>query len=147
MLTEDARNADVVIVIEGGVPRVVKHRTLPEGEIAVEVTLTYTPKPVVEKYPAPQPSLHLADIVRQVNERGDCKVSVTWSAKLAHLREAIRNGTDVLISGTKVDGGGYYQRRVLPIGLHASLLRVFDRDSDERRGFRLDGITRVEDPA
>ena len=128
-----------------GVVTVLKHRTLPVRTLTAEVTLSYTPEPVVETF-----STKAADTL---NLASDAEVAAVLTRRTATSATEIRGlleaaceaDRQVLITGIKADGARYHSRRIQPITVGNTLMVCRDTALDAVRTFRLNGIEQAQD--
>lgn len=113
-----------------------KHRSLPEGEVTAEVKLTYQPQTITESYPKKAAETSLS-LVRNV--------SVSPDDIVKHLVDAKNEERYVFITGRKPDGTPYERQPVMPVNLSSNERIVEVYTSSGYRFFLLRGIERVED--
>lgn len=146
----DTADADIVVVIQDGVARVVKHRWDDPAKVEAEVKLTTRIERSATYGPKPQDTLGLAP---EAELRLTRKVAVTPDQIRVALDAAIARGASVRISGRKVDGARYVGRQVAPRSIEtlridgSEYLHCRDLTKEghrAHRAFSLDGIERVE---
>lgn len=141
MTPDTISNADVVIIIDRrGVPRVVKHRTLPVANLDVKVEITHTPAPIMEKFSSPpRDTLGL-------DPDPDVTITVTEEKIPEIIDRACDQGAVLIISGTRVDGTPYENRRVEARfkSFNGEVFHCWDLAMRQKRSFRIDGIESVK---
>lgn len=137
---------DVLIGVDRrGIVHVLKHRTERIGNIKAEVKLSVTETREYEFRSREADSLNLAPA--GLGGTPQSTTATGMHAIIAALEQASANRDYVYITGYKVDGTSYHERKVEAVEVSGNYLICNDADTGARRSFRIDGISTVMVPA